>query len=457
MGTGAGAGGNRRAGRLLAAAAGATVVAAGAAAGAVAARRQRRRRQAPISPDESLAGPPPDRPLAPAPGAGPVAPPLARRVPAPAGDDEMAIDLTRSGDSLGAPVIDIRRRARGRAGGGGAVDDRAPGDRAADAFRLAEALTTTAPPATANGHRPSARPAEAPPAAAGIPPVGSDGPRDLADMPAAAPAGPARHLASTTWRRPSALALAVVVAVLVLVAGALVVGLSGDDGPSRAEVATEVPAGNGAETTTTALAPLTAAEAFASAGQRLTSAGSFSYHGTASASDVSAVRPTLWLAVDVTVDGQVTTTNSRLHEIALTPDLRATETVADGPRVWGRRAPSLDVLASQAYEPLPALSAGDGAARGAALLPGWLAAATAAVDAGFDAEGRRLYQATIPAAVLGEVERDRPAVDATVVLTLDDANDPVRVEITAVPGGPTLHLAYDISGIGTPIPIEPPT
>jgi hypothetical protein len=91
-----------------------------------------------------------------------------------------------------------------------------------------------------------------------------------------------------------------------------------------------------------------------------------------------------------------------------------------------------------------------------ARLPEWLATAVDPLDAGADGQGRRLYQATIPAEVLGVIERERAPVGATVLLTLDGAGDPVRVELTAAPGGPTFHLVFEVTGLGEPVAITPP-
>ena len=263
--------------------------------------------------------------------------------------------------------------------------------------------------------------------------------------------------------RRTGLAVAVAAVALVLGGGAIVAG-SGGDGSGDDRTATASTGGTVATTATT-LPPVTADNAFAAAAERLTTAGSFSYSGTVSATDVSNVRPMFWLAVSSTVEGQVATSSHRLQEVAATSDGAAAETVAVGESVWGRRGPSVEALAGLPFEPIPGLSgprpgAGDPAlvppARGAALLPAWLAAATAASDVGPDEQGRLRFQATLPAAALGEIERQRPAVDATVVLTLDATGVPVRVEVTSAPDGPAMHLVYDIAGLGQPVTIEPP-
>ena len=96
-------------------------------------------------------------------------------------------------------------------------------------------------------------------------------------------------------------------------------------------------------------------------------------------------------------------------------------------------------------------------AAGCGALTAWLAAATGATDVGPGEQSRPRFQATIPAAAVREIERQQPAVDATVVLTLDPTGVPVRVEVTSAPDGPAMHLAYDIAGLGQPVTIEPPT
>ena len=275
-------------------------------------------------------------------------------------------------------------------------------------------------------------------------------------------------ISSRTRRLPggrrTGLAAAIAAVALLLGGGAIVAGTGGDGaGDDRTATAST---GGTVATTVTTLPPVTADNAFAAAAERITTAGSFSYSGTVSATDVSSVRPMFWLAVSSTVEGQVATASHRLHEVAVTSGGAAAETVAVGESVWGRRGPSVEALAELPFEPIPGLSgprpgAGDPAlvppARGAALLPAWLAAATEPTDVGPDEHGRRRFQATIPAAALGEIERQQPAVDATVVLTLDPTGVPVRVEVTSSPSGPAMHLAYDIAGLGQPVTIEPPT
>jgi len=396
MGIIADGGGRGRAGRrlgpLVAAVAGATVVAALAGA------HRRRRRNIRISPQDAVAGPAIDEVDVPTADAGPVTtaePPIGAATPA-----------------------------------GAAPAGAAPAD---DPLFAGE-------------------PGAGEPPAVGEPVIRS--PAVLSPVPARPEH--AHDVAVPLARRGRLIAGIAVAVALVVGASALVAASAGDDGQTSAAAVSTDDTTEPRPSTTTTLPPVTPAEAFGLAGQRITLAGSFSYTGTVSATDVSHVRPMFWLAVESTVDGQVATSTGRLHEIAVAADGRAAETVTDGPTVWGRRAAAVDDLVDEPYEAIPALSGDAAPAKGAALLPAWLVSATDPSGAGVDALGRRTFRATIPADVLGEIERDRRPVDATVVLTLDDAGDPVRVDITSAPDGPVLHLLFEISGIGAPVTIAPP-
>jgi hypothetical protein len=311
-------------------------------------------------------------------------------------------------------------------------------------------------------------------AAAGTPDAHTDGssdrPAGLAPRRTRDPARSApRHIrdrgGAGTGRRSRAVLGIVVALALAVGVGAVVASATGGDGPGSASSVgaerdgaaappTQAPADT--VTTTTQPAPVTAATAFVAAAERLTAAGTFSYSGTVSATDVSHVRPMLWLSVESSIEGQVSLPAGRLHETATTGDGRVAETVTSGPQVWGRRADSREGLAAVAYETVPALSGAEPATRGAVLLPAWLASAVGPADAGLDESGRRRFSATVPGAALGPIERERAPVDAAVVLTLDAAGAPVRVELTSAPGGPALHLVYDLVGLGTPVDIQPP-
>lgn len=246
-----------------------------------------------------------------------------------------------------------------------------------------------------------------------------------------------------------------VVLVVVLGVGAMVAAGSGG-GSSRPDDAATARDTDTTGSTSTITAPPPASEAFGQAAERLRDAGSFGYSGAARASDVSQARPMLWLAVEATIEGQVDTSTGRVHEVAVATDGTTSETVTDGPLVWGRKAPAVESLPGETYRSVPGLSGDEVSVKGMARLPEWLAAAVDPLDAGADGQGRRLYQATIPAEVLGVIERERAPVGATALLTLDDAGDPVRVELTSAPGGPTFHLVFEVTGLGEPVAITPP-
>jgi hypothetical protein len=269
---------------------------------------------------------------------------------------------------------------------------------------------------------------------------------------------PPRHLAQRSGRGRALVGVLVAAGLVVLLgAGAMVVAGagSGETGtasptPGREAATTEAP------TTTTTTMPASPEDAFAGAASRLEAAGTFAYRGTVSASDVSAVRPSLWLAVDVTVEGEASLAGGLVHEVAVAGNGRATETVVVGVDVWGRSARTRAALADAGYEGIPELSRPEPATKGAAGLAGWLAAVEEPQPAGVDAQGRRQYRGRLPAAALGPTERERRAVDAEVVLILDRAGRPAHVDITTVPGGPPLHLAFDLTDLGAPVAIEPP-
>lgn len=248
--------------------------------------------------------------------------------------------------------------------------------------------------------------------------------------------------------------LALLIAAAIAIAAVVVVG--GDDDQPRPASAGGTVTTAAERTTTTAPAEASADDAFTLVADRLVSAGSFAYAGTTSAIDVSHVRPGLWLAVDLTVEGEVSTTGSRLHEVAVDASGQAVETVTDGPTVWGRQAAAPAALGDATYLPITEDSGEEVAAKGIALLPSWLRSTVDRHDAGTDALGRRLLRATMPADALGEVVDGRPAADADVVLTLDAAGEPVHVEVASVPTGPPLRLALDLSRIGDAVTIDLP-
>lgn len=433
-GSGAARGAGRHVGPLAAAAAGAVVAAA-------AAGTWRRRRRA-IAPADSLAGPPPTPTgeLAEPPAAAPVAAPPERPVTA---DHPRPVPAPASRTASGtnppwspAPAAD------------------APPEPSADAL-APETLGAPTPvpaaspraevPAT---HAPAA-PRPAPPAAAVPVPVDDD-PGDAAPPPPDLTAARARRRG-----RPGARVVAAVVLVVAVLAGGGLAAANGGDDGSGSETSAAARSTTTAPSSTTTSLPA-APEALAAAAQRLEQAGSFTFSGTASATDVSTARPMLWLAVESTITGEVATATGAVHEVATAADGRVAETVAVGPSVWGRRADNRDDLLDEPFESIPALSDADLPAKGAALLPAWLTAAVGAVEGPPDAMGRRTVSATLPAEVLGVVRRNTEPVAAAIVVTFDRSGDPARVEVTSAPDGPPFHLALDLGGLGVPVTIAPP-
>jgi hypothetical protein len=350
------------------------------------------------------------------------------------------------GAALTAAIV-ARRRAGGQSGG--SLPDVSADEPPPDAV----APVATGPveePRTEAAPSPADEPADEPvvePRTEAVP----EGHDSAGASPPSGPDTGTPHVAGRGRARPVVAGLALVA---VLAAGVgLFVAARDDDGPG-----TDVAAGvttSVEPTTTTAIDGLSPEQAFAQAADRLVAGGSFGYAGTTSATDVSHVRPGLWLAVDLTVEGEVETSAESVHEIAVDGDGRATETVSAGPLVWGRMATSRDGLRDATYLPITEES-GQGAGKGAALLPAWLDATVDRQDAGTDERGHRVLRATLPASVLGEVVDGRPAGDASVLLTLDAAGDPVRVEVMSVPSGPPLRLALDLLRIGEPVVIDLP-
>jgi hypothetical protein len=294
-----------------------------------------------------------------------------------------------------------------------------------------------------------------PPAAPLLPPAGPG-----------EPSGPSGPSGDVTPDRRLLLFIGVAVAVaLVLGLGVVVLGSGGDDGPEAADTTPTTDGGargtggtTGSQPATTPVAQLTPTQAFAQAGQRLQTAGTFAYEGTSSATDVSPVRPGPWMGVDLTVEGRVQLAPPRLLERGTASDGTVGETVSDGVTIWGRSAAGAGALDGQDLQTLYTLPDPTPAKVGGLLLPQWLTSVTGATDGGQDSLGRRTFRATLPASVLGTIEDDRDAVDAVVVLALDQQGDPAHIEVTTS-AGPPLRLVYDIVRIGDavqiPIPGEP--
>lgn len=394
MGPGRTSGPRRVSGRL-----GAAVIAAAAGAAVAVAAGHRRRRARAIAPADAVAGLPEEL-------VGPSAPGAPAADPEPTADGpDVAIDepeVTADDRDVAIDTPEVT------AGGADVIADPSP--------PVEVPTGTTYPP-------------DEPPTTEG----------------AGAPGRPARRV----WP--------VAVAALALVAGGAGLAVLGGSGDQDRQAEATADAGEtAASSTTTTTAPVPTDLVLADAADRLVAAGSFRYSGTIDATDVSRARPMLWLTVRTTVTGEVSTALGRSHEVATADDGRLSETVTAGPEVWGRRADGPEELAAEPFERVWALSGGDPATRGLALLPTWLAAAVDPVELAPDVLGRRQVQATLPAEVLGVVDRTSAPVDATLLLVLDEDGDPARVEITSTTEEPWFHVAVDLTGLGDPVAIEPP-
>jgi hypothetical protein len=244
----------------------------------------------------------------------------------------------------------------------------------------------------------------------------------------------------------------VVIAVAVLV-GAVVV-LSRGDNDTDASNRRDDRAGD---------PPADAPAAYAGAAARFGGALTFGYRGTVRSAGSSPLRPGPWIAEEVTVDGTVHLPLAITTEVAVDSSEAAAETVTSGSATWARRAPAPAGLAGAPWERL-----GGGVPTGAGSdLPGvvssrlGIALVADAVQAAGDREeaprddaGHRVVRATVP---------DRPSLSnarleglddliggAELAVALDDDGDIARVELTAAPGRPALHLALDIVRLGDP-------
>jgi hypothetical protein len=190
--------------------------------------------------------------------------------------------------------------------------------------------------------------------------------------------------------------------------------------------------------------------AFAQASHRLSAAGSFAYHGSAETAAASPVRPGLWLASDVSIEGEVDLP-ARSREVSVDDSGRAAEAVTVGPTVWGRSAAGRHELEAQ---PLTVVSEGPGV-MGAALMLGWLAATTERHRDGVDDDGRPTFVGSLTTGPT-DGRPDQPSVEGELVLVLDRNGDPASVEIDGTSAGVPIHLRLIISGIGDEVVIAAP-
>lgn len=269
--------------------------------------------------------------------------------------------------------------------------------------------------------------------------------------------------ASARRRAPLYVGGAIVLAVLAFVTAAALGG-SDDDveaGADEAASAADDPVIRAESTTSVApsVDALPPAEVLTAVADRLESAGTFTYQGTVAARDRSAARPGPWLAVNLTVEGEVDLRQALAHEVATSDTGEAVEVTVDGTTVWDREATSVDALAAAEYQPSGSVIAPTGEPRLAlAQLPTWLRATVDHGDAARDAEGRRVIQAVLPGSALGATLQSEPPIDATVLLSVAPDGTPVHLELvtTGDPTNPALRLSLDLTALGGPITVVPP-
>lgn len=190
--------------------------------------------------------------------------------------------------------------------------------------------------------------------------------------------------------------------------------------------------------------------AFAQASHRLMSAGVFGYEGSVHAEAASPVRPGLWLAAEVRVEGEVQLP-SRTREVMVDSAGRAVETVVVGPTAWGRSAERRDDLS---HEDLSVVFEGP-PVMGAALVGEWLGATTDRRRDGTDDHGRAVYSARFAIAPT-HARPAQPAVEGDLRLTLDSEGDPALVEVDGTVHGSGLRMGLTFSDIGGDIRIPAP-
>jgi hypothetical protein len=226
--------------------------------------------------------------------------------------------------------------------------------------------------------------------------------------------------------------LAAIVAVLGLLAGGAALLVLGADEPRRAGERADDPQ-----------------VAFAEAVERLGYARSFAYRGAVHAAAPSALRPGPSISTDVTVEGAVRLPQSITRDVAVDDRGRAVETVTSGSTVWSRTAPSAEglVQARWVLGPLRSLDGGHPGRLGGALVADALRSAGDQHHDGTDEAGRPVLRATVPRDDRDERYGDA-LDDADVRVTLDDAGDIVRVELTSAEPKPRLVLRLDIVRLG---------
>jgi hypothetical protein len=246
-------------------------------------------------------------------------------------------------------------------------------------------------------------------------------------------------------RGPLVVGAALVVAVLGIATLLAVGGSDGDDDSAAADGSdTDRGAPSSSVTTGPAVDALVPADVLATVADHLDEAGGFRYTGTTAAADVSAVRPGPWLAVELDVTGDVDLRTAEVDEIATSTSGEVVETDVEGLTVRGRTASDAASLEDADYVPEYQFEPVGGPRLGLTQLPTWLRTTVGAVDVPRDLAGRRVIQATVPASVLGPVVGGQAPVDASLLISVDAAGNPVHLELATAGDVPALRLSLDI-------------
>ncbi len=192
-------------------------------------------------------------------------------------------------------------------------------------------------------------------------------------------------------------------------------------------------------------------QAIARAALALERAGTFAYHGEVRADGETAARPGVHLEGSLTVDGYVSFP-ARSVETAV-GEGGAVETLISGRGVWVRRAADAPGLASA---PWSLAQEGDGAL-GLTALADWMRMTVDRREGSVDDAGLRTYSGSLTEDEAGGLIGDAaPGAAGGLIVTVDAAGAPVRVELSVTARGRGLELALDLDGLGGRVDIAPP-
>jgi hypothetical protein len=202
--------------------------------------------------------------------------------------------------------------------------------------------------------------------------------------------------------------------------------------------------------------------AYAEAAVRFGRAHTFGYRGTVRSAGPSLLRPGPWIGGEVAVEGAVHLPLSITTEVAVDPTGAAVQTVTSGSTTWARRAPAAGGLVAAPWESLGGQAATEAeryappgvppARLGIALVADVVQAATDRREGAKDDAGRRVIRATVPAQASGNSDDLEDLDDliegAELAVSIDDAGDIARVELTSASGPSALDIALDIGRLG---------